>query len=122
MKMGIKKSVMLAFGTLIFLFFITAVVAYLLTTRILDDVLVAAEIGGPDRATSTALQLELRRSAGPVRTPAGRPGTGASPEAWAERHDRAVAAFVAASRSGRAACLPISARASARSASRASKC
>ncbi len=106
MKIGIKKRVTLAFGTLIFLFFITAVVAYLLTTRILDNVLIAAEIGGPDRATSTALQLELRRSAGPVRTPAGRPGTGVSPEAWAERYDRAIAAFVAASQAGEGSLPP----------------
>ncbi len=98
----------LAFGTLIFLFFITSIVAYLLTTRILDDVLVAAEVGGPERVTATALQLELRRNAGEIRAPAPlEPGRPVFPaDRWARRFDQAVGVFIAASRGGEAGLPP----------------
>ena len=100
MKIGIKKRVTLAFGMLVFLFFITAVVAYLLTTRIMDDVIVAAQIGGPDQATATQLQLELRRNADAIRAPVplGPEDASMSAGEWGKAFDASVATFSAAAR------------------------
>ena len=50
MSLGIAKRVALAFGILLFLFFSTSAISFLLTNRIKDDVLAIVGPGSPKLA------------------------------------------------------------------------
>ena len=93
MKVGIAKRVALAFGVLLFLFFITSAVAFLLTTRIEQDVVNMADPRHARPEVIYLIEADLTASTLALRDHARIDTDGAQSHRWPDRFNKARSLF-----------------------------